>query len=88
MVDAPHEPTGSTTTTAAPESVPARGQLNLQGTLFDDLPEDQRPGATRKLASHASSYSKLRVGQVQTGHVSTRSTSSAGHDSHSNACAV
>ena len=46
MVDAPHEPTGSTTTTAAPESVPARGQLNLQGTLFDDLPEDQRPGAT------------------------------------------
>ena len=46
MVDAPHEPTGSTTTTAAPESVPVRGQLNLQGTLFDDLPEDQRPGAT------------------------------------------
>ena len=46
MVDAPHEPTGSTTTTAAPESAPARGQLNLQGTLFDDLPEDQRPGAT------------------------------------------
>ena len=41
MVDAPHEPTGSTTAPPA-----ARVQLNLQGTLFDDLPEDQRPGAT------------------------------------------
>ena len=36
MVDAPHE-----TSDAAP-----RGQLNLQGTLFDDLPEAERPGAT------------------------------------------
>ena len=50
MVDAPHEPTGSTTgsaTDSATTAQPAvRGQLNLQGTLFDDLPEDQRPGAT------------------------------------------
>ena len=35
MVDAPHEPG-----VLAP-----RGQLNLQGTLFDDLPEAERPGA-------------------------------------------
>ncbi len=33
MVDAPPEPTSA-----------ARGQLNLQGTLFDDLPEAERPG--------------------------------------------
>ena len=36
MVDAPHDPG-----VLAP-----RGQLNLQGTLFDDLPEAERPGAT------------------------------------------
>ena len=36
MVDAPHETSGTA----------RRGQLNLQGTLFDDLPEAERPGAT------------------------------------------
>ena len=46
MVDAPHEPTGSAPLLDQAPPVTPRGQLNLQGTLFDDLPEDQRPGAT------------------------------------------
>ena len=44
MADQPGQP-GSPSDTASP-SVEARPPaLNLQGTLFDDLPADQRPGA-------------------------------------------
>ena len=41
MVDEPVEP-GAAHAGPAPSS--ARGQLGLQGTLFDDLPEEERPG--------------------------------------------
>jgi DNA-binding transcriptional MerR regulator len=40
VVDEPREHVGTDTAVTAP-----RGQLNLQGTLFDDLPEAERPGA-------------------------------------------
>ena len=43
MVD---ETPGSDVADARPVSSSARGQLGLQGTLFDDLPESERPGAS------------------------------------------
>ena len=49
MVDDPAEPGQERVGAAVPPAGPAssgRGQLGLQGTLFDDLPEDERPGAS------------------------------------------
>jgi DNA-binding transcriptional MerR regulator len=40
----PDEP--NTPASSAPDEPSAGPRLNLQGTLFDDLPADQRPGAT------------------------------------------
>jgi DNA-binding transcriptional MerR regulator len=44
VADQPDSPHGAGST--ADPAVGTRAPLNLQGTLFDDLPADQRPGAT------------------------------------------
>src|SRR3954469_18548535 len=47
VADQPEQPDGSAPTAAGPSAGGSAGPtLNLQGTLFDDLPADQRPGAT------------------------------------------
>ena len=45
MVDEPEAPHGTSSADVLEPGAP-RQPLGLQGTLFDDLPEDQRPGGS------------------------------------------